>query len=121
MSQVGYGSNDVVGAPGNVIQAIASQAITMTSGRLTLNNAASVASLALTLPLNPPDGAVAEIVSLGGATTITVAANTGDAIAGAAAVTALTASVAVEYAYTLNGSQNGNAAPVNARTWFRTR
>lgn len=119
MSQLGYGAQDTIGTPFQTIQAIASQAITATSSALVLNNAASVASVAITLPLNPPDGAVFELVSVGGTTSMTVTANTGDLINGAA-VTALTANVAVEYRYSLAGSQNGNAAP-NARTWFRTR
>ena len=120
MSQVGYGASDTLGSPFQTINAVASQAITATSSALVLNNAASVPNVAITLPLNPPDGAVFELVSVGGTSAMTVSANTNDFINGAA-VTALTANIAVEYRYSLNGSQAGNAAPVNARTWFRTR
>lgn len=120
MSQLGYGANDPVGSPFQTIQAVAAQAITALGNKVILNNAASVAGVAITLPLNPPDGCQFQLMSTGGTTASTVAANTGDTLLGTA-VTAFTANTIFEWCYSLNGSVIGNAAAVNARSWFRTR
>jgi hypothetical protein len=125
MSQLGYGANDTVGSPFQVVNAVANQAITINSNKLTLTNAASVAGVAVTLPLNPPDGAVVEIFSIAGTTTSTVAANTGDTLtaspAGLGALVTFTANTKFRYEYSLTGDIVGvGAAPRNARCWFRT-
>lgn len=143
MSQVGYGHSDPVGMPfdfyAGAVGVAAGTNYTMATGGLLLLAAAAVTIGQVTLPLNPPDGAVAEISNVSAATasviTLTVAANSGDSLNNAAltAVTALTPTAlatggdiaaTVKYKYTLNGFVVGNSqvpgAPVlNARTWFR--
>lgn len=126
MSQVGYGVNDTVGQPFQTINAVANQAITLTANKVILTNAASVAGVAITLPLNPPDGAQVEIFSIAGTTASSVSANTGDTLtsapAGLAAVTVFTANTKFKYEYSLTGDAVGvGAAPRNARCWFRTQ
>ena len=120
MSQIGYGNTDPVGMPGQFFggaNILTGFNITMTSARLVLNPSGTLATGTVTLPLNPPDGCVAEISSTQTQTALTLSANTGDSIVGA--VTALTANARVAYYYTLNGSVAGNAAAVNPRTWVR--
>lgn len=126
MSQLGYGINDTTGQPFQVVNAVANQAISMTANKLILTNAASVAGVAITLPVNPPDGAVVQLFSIAGTTASTVAAGTGDTLvsapAGLGAITALTANTTFVLEYTLNGDQVGvGAAPRNARCWIRTK
>lgn len=143
MSQVGYGHSDPVGVPfdfySGAVAVAAATPYTLASASLLLQPAGAVAIGQVLLPLNPPDGCVAEIsnVGTGGAITLTVAANTGDslvngtlgavtAITPAALATAGSASATVRYKYTLNGFVAGNSqapgAPVlAARTWFRVQ
>jgi hypothetical protein len=125
MSQVGYGQSDTIGSPFQTVNAVANQAITVTSNKLMLTNAASVAGVAVTLPLNPPDGAVVEIFSIAGTTASSVAANTGDTLtsapAGLGALVTFTANTKFRYEYSLNGDIVGTGQPArNARCWFRT-
>lgn len=121
--QLGYGHSDAVGVPfdyyagANIATAFA---ITMITSFLVLAPTGTLATGAVTLPLNPPDGCLAEISSTQTQTAVTVSANTGDTIVGTA-VTALVANTRVAYRYSLNGSQAGNAAAVNARTWNRVQ
>ena len=120
MSQIGYGNTDPVGMPGQFFggaNILTGFNITMTSARLVLNPSGTLSTGTVTLPLNPPDGCVAEISSTQTQTALTLSANTGDSIVGA--VTALTANTRVAYYYTLNGSVAGNAAAINPRTWVR--
>ncbi len=122
MSQVGYGHSDPVGAPHDFYagaNVLAGFNITMQSAALTLNPAGTLATGTVTLPLNPPDGCLAEISSTQTQTALTLNANTGDSIVGA--VSALVANTRVAYRYSLNGSQAGNAAAINARTWVRVQ
>jgi hypothetical protein len=133
MSQLGYGSSDPVGSPFQYVAGAnlaTGFSITMTAARLLLNPTGTLATGAVTLPLNPPDGCVAEITTTQQLTAFTVSANTGDSISYGvlAAVTEIiptnsaTAGVptgTIKYAYTLNGSQAGNAAAINPRTWVR--
>src|SRR5271155_2570759 len=91
--QVGYGHGDVVGIPFDFYGGatlVTGSTITMQTGMLVLAPTATLATLTVNLPLNPVDGAIAEI-SVAGATfnvtTLTVAANTGDSLLGAAANT----------------------------------
>jgi hypothetical protein len=133
MSQVGYGSNDPVGSPFQYVAGaniVTGFSITMTGSRLVLNPSGTLAVGAVTLPLNPPDGCVAEITTTQQLTSFTVSANTGDAIAYGilVAVTEIiptnsaTSGIAtgtIKYAYSLNGSVAGNAAAIGARTWVR--
>lgn len=135
MSQLGYGVTDPVGSPFNYLAnaGIATGAtFTMQAASLVLQPTSTVAVFTVNLPLNPPDGCVAEISNVGTATitSFTVAANTGDAIVGglgvptiftfpAASTTAPSAVSTYKYKYSLNGFIAGSAAAVNARTWFR--
>src|SRR5271154_6014351 len=91
--QVGYGHGDVVGVPFDFYAGatlVTGSTITMQTGVLVLAPTATLATLIVNLPLNPVDGADASI-SIAGATfnitTLTVNANTGDSILGAAANT----------------------------------
>lgn len=137
--QSGYGKSDVLAPLGpfdlyiGATQVLTGSAYTMQNSRLILLPAAAVTGVAITLPLNPPDGAVAEISNLsavtGSSVTGTVSANTGDSIingtlAPATAITVTASATAggatntIKYVYSLNGSTvNG----VNARTWFRVQ
>lgn len=137
--QVGYGKSDVIAPKGpfdlyvGATQVLTGSAYTMQNSRLILIPAAAVTGVAITLPLNPPDGAEAEISNLsavtGSSVTGTVSANTGDVIvngtlAPATAITVTASPTAggatntIKYVYSLNGSTvNG----VNARTWFRVQ
>lgn len=140
MSQYGYGHSDPVGAPFDLYsgagQIVTGFNITMATSGVHLNPAGTLATGTVNLPLNPPDGAVAEISSSQVITALTVAANTGDAIVngvlGAATTITPTAQAGgvaiavVKYKYSLNGAVPGNsqspsAVAVNARTWFRVQ
>jgi hypothetical protein len=121
--QVGYGHSDVTGEPFDFYVPLTGFNITMQSAKLALNPAGTLATGTVTLPLNPPDGALVEISSTQTQTAITVNANTGDAIVGA--VTALVANTRVAWRYTLFGTA-GNGAPAgaataNARSWIRVQ
>ena len=133
--QVGYGHGDVVGVPFDFYAGatlVTGSTITMQTGVLIVAPPATIAALTVNLPLNPVDGAVAEI-SVAGAgvnvTGLTVNANTGDALLGAAFVGPLTALATtagaaistVRYRYTLNGFQPASGAAVNPRTWCRVQ
>jgi hypothetical protein len=137
MSQFGYGNADPVGAPftydAGVNGVVTGSTITMVPASLVLNGSA-VAALAVVLPLNPPDGCVAEITNVGGTiTAFSVAANTGDLIlagglgaptiftAASASTTAPSAANTYKYKYTLNGYVNGNVPALNPRTWIRVQ
>lgn len=141
MSQVGYGHSDPVGVPFDLYtgagQIVTGFNITMATASLVLNPATTpLATGTVNLPLNPPDGCVAEISSTQVITTLTVAANSGDVIVngilGAAstltpvAATGGSATAAIKYKYSLNGgvpgnSQSPSAVAVNPRTWFRVQ
>lgn len=135
MSQLGYGATDPVGAPFNFIagaNVVTGSTVTMTAASLVFAAAGTTAALTVNLPLNPPDGCVAEISSTQIVTALTVAANTGDAIVNGllAAVTGLTpvasagagsATAVIKYKYSLAGSIAGNAAAINPRTWVRVQ
>lgn len=130
MSQYGYGHSDPTGAPfdlySGAVGVAASANYTIAGSGLVLVPAAAVSIGVITLPLNPPDGAVVEITNSGSGGTITMttpAANTGDSILGAT-ITSLTANLSIKYKYSLNGYVVGNsqvpgAVALNARTWFR--
>jgi hypothetical protein len=132
--QVGYGHGDVVGVPFDFYAGatlVTGSTITMQTGVLVVAPSATIATLTVNLPLNPVDGAVADISVSGAAvnvTALTVNANTGDSILGAAAntLTALAAGAGaatstVRYRYTLNGFQPASGAAVNPRTWCRVQ
>jgi len=140
MSQIGYGPSDPVGAPFQLLasaaQIVTGFVVTMTAAVLQLNPAGTLATGTVNLPLNPPDGCVAEISSTQVITALTVAANTGDVIVngvlGAASTITPTAQTGgsaiatIKYRYSLNGSVTGNssaasAVAVNPRTWFRVQ
>lgn len=131
--QVGYGHGDVVGVPFDFYAGatlVTNSTITMQTGVLVLVPSGAV-SLTINLPLNPVDGAVAQISNGSGSiiTLTAVNANTGDAfVAGATAPTALQvpgaageATSTVRYVYTLNGFQPASGAAVNPRTWIRVQ
>lgn len=143
MSQVGYGHSDPVGMPfdfySGAVGVAAATPYTMASASLVLQPAAAVTIGTITLPLNPPDGCVAEIsnVGSGGAITLAgtaVAANSGDTLVNGtlgapttitpAAATTGSATATLRYKYTLNGYVVGNSQvpgspALSARTWFR--
>jgi hypothetical protein len=132
--QVGYGHGDVVGVPFDFYAGttlVAGSTITMQTGVLIVAPTATLGTLTVNLPLNPVDGAIAEI-SVAGATfnvtSLTVAANTGDSLLGAAlnTLTALAAGAGAatstgRFKYTLNGFQPASGAAVNPRTWVRVQ
>ncbi len=141
--QVGYGHSDIAGSPfdfySGATQLPTGVTITMQTGVLVMNPAGAI-NATITLPLNPPDGAVAEISNVAAAASVitltALNANTGDtisslglttptAITPAALATAGSASNTIKYKYSLFGSA-GNGAPqgaatLNARTWFRVQ
>lgn len=133
--QAGYGHGDSVGVPFDFYVPVTGFAITMQTNLLVLNPAGTLAGpQTITLPLNPVDGAFAEISSTQTISSLTIAANTGDVIVNGvlAAVTAITpaasgtagsASATVRYKYTLNGvvTSTLTGAVANARTWFRVQ
>ncbi len=117
--QTGYGHSDVVGVPFDFYVPLTGFNIVMQTGILVLNPAGTLATGTVTLPLNPVDGALAEISSTQTQTALTLNANTGDSIVGA--VTALVANTRVAYRYTLNGFQPASGAAVNPRSWIRVQ
>jgi hypothetical protein len=130
MSQLGYGKQDVVGQPYDFYTNVALQGVTgtLTTGQtLTMNNnklvthiGATLAALTVNLPLNPPDGATAEVsnsVNTFTITALTIAANTGDVVVGTAVTATSTGSgVTYRFQYTLNGDVTKSAGP---RSWVR--
>ena len=130
--QVGYGHGDVVGVPFDFYSGatlVTGSTITMQTAILALNPSAGVA-LTINLPLNPVDGAYAEItnVSTSIITLTAVNANTGDVIVGAATPATLPAATqtplvttSIKYRYTLNGFQPASGAAVNPRSWLRVQ
>jgi hypothetical protein len=139
--QVGYGHGDVVGIPFDFYGGatlVTGSTITMQTAQLLLNNTTGGAiAVTINLPLNPVDGACAEISNVSSViadvlTITAINANTGDVIAtsglGVPATITLAASTAggsaaatVKYKYTLNGFQPASGAAVNPRTWFRVQ
>jgi hypothetical protein len=98
---------------------VTGQTINMQSGKLVFHLAATLAAETVNLPLNPPDGADAELsnsVSTFNITSLTVAANTGDSIVGTAAAS-LNSGITVRYRYSLLGDITKGVQP---RTWVRT-
>jgi hypothetical protein len=131
--QTGYGHGDVVGVPFDFYAGatlVTGSTITMQTGILVLVPTGAI-SVTVNLPLNPVDGAQAQISNGSGSiiTLTAVNANTGDSfVAGATAPTALQvpgaageATSTVRYVYTLNGFQPASGAAVNPRTWVRVQ
>lgn len=127
-----YGHSDCWGIPfdfyAGATGVVTGSTFAMQTGSILFNAGATIAALTVTLPLNPPDGARAEIMTTGIITSLTVNANTNDVIVNGVltAVTGLTpvasagtgsATAAVKYVYSLNGAANGN----NPRTWTRVQ
>jgi hypothetical protein len=138
--QVGYGHGDVVGVPFDFYAGatlVTGSTITMQTALLVLFPPGALTGIVINLPLNPVDGAVAEISNVGAvASTITgtINANTGDSIvaigvagsnitsiANVSLATGGTASTTVRFRYSLNGFQPASGAAVNPRTWFRVQ
>jgi hypothetical protein len=135
--QSGYGHGDVCGVPFDFYAGatiVTGSTITMQTAQLVVIPPGTLAALTINLPLNPVDGAQAEI-SLGQViTALTVNANTGDSIASTGilqnvtgtftptnVVTAGVATGTIRYKYTLNGFQPASGAAVNPRTWVRVQ
>lgn len=134
--QTGYGHGDVVGVPFDFYAGatlVTNSTITMQTGILVLRAGGAI-SVTVNLPLNPVDGAVAEISNAGGGTlTLTaVNANSGDTIDATTtlgvptgltvgAATAGSATATVRYRYTLNGFQPASGAAVAPRSWIRVQ
>src|SRR5271155_2573028 len=82
--QVGYGHGDVVGVPFDFYAGatvVTGSTITMQTGMLVVLPPGTLAALTINLPLNPVDGALAEITLGQVITALTVNPNTGDVIA----------------------------------------
>ena len=133
--QVGYGHGDVVGIPFDFYGGatlVTGSTFTMQTNQLVVNPTGTLATLVVNLPLNPVDGALAEITSTAILTGLTVNANTGDVIVSGilgtvtgltpvASVGAGSATATIKYKYTLNGFQPASGAAVNPRTWIRVQ
>ena len=135
--QVGYGHGDVVGIPFDFYAGatvVTGSTITMQTSQLIVLPPATLAALTINLPLNPVDGAIAEITIGQIITALTVNANTGDSVTytgilqnvtGTFTPTAVTgagvATSTIRYRYTLNGFQPASGAAVNPRTWIRVQ
>lgn len=130
--QLGYGHGDVVGSPFDFYAGatlVTGSTITMQTGILVLLPSGAV-SLTINLPLNPVDGAYAEITNASAniVTLTAVNANTGDSLAGAAIPATLPAATqtplvttSIKFRYTLNGFQPASGAAVNPRSWVRVQ
>lgn len=119
-----YGHSDVWGLPFDFYSSVGGGAlvtgstINMQTGKLVFHLAATLAAVTVNLPLNPPDGADAEIsnsVNTFNFTALTVVANTGDSIVGTAA-SSLNSGITVRYKYVLLGDITKGVQP---RTWVR--
>jgi hypothetical protein len=137
--QVGYGHGDVVGVPFDFYAGatvVTGSTITMQTGLLVVLPPAALAALTINLPLNPVDGAVAEITIGQVITALTINANTGDSLTytgllqpttpggtftPVAAAGAGSAAATLRFRYTLNGFQPASGAAVNPRTWIRVQ
>jgi hypothetical protein len=136
--QGGYGHGDVFGVPFDFYGGatlISGANITMQTALLVLFPSAALTGVVINLPLNPVDGAIAEISNVGtvaNTITCTINPNTGDSIiaigvsgsnitsiANVSLATGGTASTTVRFRYSLNGFQPASGAAVNPRTWFR--
>lgn len=125
--QTGYGHGDVVGVPfdfySGAVALPTGVVITMQTAILVLVPAGAI-SATVTLPLNPVDGAYAEVNNVGAGGTVTLtgnlAANTGDSIVGTA-LASLASNASAAYRYTLNGFQPASGAAVNPRSWVRVK
>jgi hypothetical protein len=135
--QVGYGHGDVVGVPFDFYAGatvVTGSTITMQTGVLVVLPTGTLAALTINLPLNPTDGADASITIGQVITTLTINANTGDAIIGGllapfaagtftptASTGAGSAAGTLRFKYTLNGFQPASGAAVNPRSWIRVQ
>ena|SRR5580693_7380447 len=133
--QAGYGHGDVVGVPFDFYAGatlVTGSTITMQTGILVLNPTGTLAAITVNLPLNPVDGAIAEISTTQVLTSFTVNANTGDSIVPGllgtltgftpvATVGTGSATGTVRFKYTLNGFQPASGAAVNPRSWIRVQ
>jgi len=122
--QLGYGHGDVLALPFDYYSSVGGgtlatgQTFNMQTGKLVFHLAATIATAVVNLPLNPPDGADAEIsnsVNTFNVTGLTVNANTGDSIVGTAA-SSLNSGITVRYKYSLLGDITKGVQP---RTWVR--
>lgn len=122
--QGGYGQEDTFApgrfdyydaATGNLVSGAT---INMQTSNLVLVAGAAIAALTVKLPINPPDGCVAELNAVNyGVTALTLQANTGDSLVGPA-VAALAAATPVRFKYSLLGDYTKG---VNARSWIRVQ
>jgi|SRR5271165_2823194 len=123
--QLGFGHGDVLALPFDFYSSVGGGAlvtastINMQTGKLVFHLAATLATVTINLPLNPPDGADVEIsnsVNTFNFTGCTVTANTGDSIVGTV-VASLNSGITVRYKYSLLGDITKGVQP---RTWIRT-
>ena len=91
-----------------------------TSCLVLVNGTGALTGVTATLPLNPPDGCVAEINAVtNNCTTFTIAANTGDSLAGPSVSSiTVTAATPIRLKYSLNGDITKG---VKTRTWIRVQ
>jgi hypothetical protein len=130
-----YGHSDCWGIPfdfysnatiaGVVGALVTGSTIAMQTGKLVFHLTATLAAVTVVLPLNPPDGADAEIQTSASAfaiTSATVQANTNDTIVGTAitgsAFFGAAGSITARYKYSLNGDITKGVAP---RSWIRVQ
>jgi hypothetical protein len=130
-TQLGYGHSDVTGVPYDFYTNVTvngvtgtlttGSTITMATNKIVVHIGATLAALTVNLPLNPPDGAQAEVsnsVNTFTITSLTVSANTSDSVLGTAVSATSTASgVTYRFAYSLNGDITKGVGP---RSWVRT-
>ncbi len=128
MTQIGYGKGDVIASGFDFAVPLTGFTLTMQTGTLVLNPAGTLATGTVTLPLNPPDGAVAEISSTQTITALTVNANTGDSLVGTAITTVTVLAAGAPGAngrlvlrYSLVGTTNSAGVTVNTRSWVRVQ
>ena len=100
---------------------IAGLTIVMQTANLVLvNGTGALTGVTAVLPLNPPDGCVAEVDAVtNNCTTFTLLANTGDALAGPSVSSiTVTAGTPIRLKYSLNGDITKGVKP---RTWIRVQ
>ncbi len=120
--QGGYGHSDVF-APGvfdfysTSGSLVTGATINMLTSNLVVYASATLAALTVNLPLNPPDGAVAELNFTATITALTIAANTGDGFVGTNPTTA-SANTPIRFKYSLLGDITKG---VQARSWIRVQ
>lgn len=117
MSQVGYGSQDAISQPFDLVVPLTGFNLSPLTNSLILRPAGTLATGTVNLPANANEGQSLKVVSNQTQTAITFVAATGDTIADS--ITALVANTPVEYRYSKAGVLNSSGVLVLAKTWVR--